>query len=280
MRPLVSVICLCFNHARFVAEALDSVIKQTYQPIELIVVDDASKDHSVSVICDWLKSHPDVRFIQMPSNLGNCKAFNAGLKLASGKYVIDLSGDDRLMPMRVQRGVDLMEERADVGVQFSDAELIDESGKHLGYHADRFPHDTIPQGKIFRDVLSRYFINSPTMMMRKSLLDELGGYDESLAYEDFDFWIRSSSRSEYAYIPEPLVQRRVLANSMGKQQYTGRSAQQRSTLVVCRKALGLCQEKDDFAALKQRLYFELRQALRHGNLALAWSYIILFREIP
>jgi len=280
MAPIVSVVCLCYNHAPFIREALESVLSQTYKPIELIIVDDASTDGSIDIIQQWIKSHDEVPFIANPTNLGNCKAFNRGLALANGKYIIDLSGDDRLAVERVRRGVMVMEERPEVGVQFSDAELIDEAGRHLGFHSDRFSHTSIPQGKIFRDILSRYFINSPTMMIRKSLLDELGGYDESLSYEDFDFWVRSSPKTDYIYIAEALVQRRVLRDSMGKQQYGRGSAQQQSTLTVCRKALGLCNSREDYQALRRRVNYELRQSLRFGNWYQAWSYYSLLRNIP
>lgn len=280
MPARVSVICLCYNHARFVREALQSVLDQTYAPIELIVVDDGSTDGSREVIAEFAAQHPQIIFLPSSANQGNCPAFNIGLRIATGEYVIDLAADDCLLPARVERGVALMEAHPECGVQFSDAIIIDAEGGTLGLHSDRFPHTTIPQGKIFRDILSRYFINSPTMMIRKSLLDALGGYDESLAYEDFDFWVRSSPRTHYLYIPEPLVQRRVLPTSMGKQQYGRKSAQQLSTFRVCEKALGLCSGAEDLAALKKRVYFELRKSVQVGAFGLAWDYMKLWRKIP
>lgn len=280
MPPRVSVICLCYNHARFVREALQSVLDQTYAYIELIVVDDGSTDGSREVIAEFVAQYPQIIFLPSAVNQGNCRAFNTGLRKATGEYVIDFAADDRLVPTRIERGVALMEAHLDCGVQFSDATIIDAEGKVLGFHSDRFPHVTIPQGKIFKDILSRYFINSPTMMIRKSVLDALDGYDESLAYEDFDFWVRSSPRTLYRYIPEPLVQRRVLPTSMGKQQYARRSAQQHSTFRVCEKALALCAYAEDFAALKKRVRFELRKSLQVGAILLAWDYIKLWRKIP
>jgi glycosyltransferase involved in cell wall biosynthesis len=277
MAPLVTVICISYNHAHYVREALDSVIAQSYQPIELFVVDDASTDGSQEVIRHWTAEHPNVRYFPLPVNGGNCKAFNTAFRHASGKYVIDLSADDVLLRSRVQRGVEFLEAHPDVGVQFSDAELIDAEGRRLGFHSDRFPHHTIPQGMIFREILSRYFINSPTQMIRKSLLDELGGYDESLAYEDFDFWVRSAPRARYGYIPEPLIRRRVIATSMGKEQHRRSSKQAYTTLAVCNKALRLCLAPEDFAALKKRVTYELRQALRRGDIPLAWKYVRLWR---
>ncbi|MBL7849905.1 MAG: glycosyltransferase [Cyclobacteriaceae bacterium] len=278
MPPLVSVICLSYNHARFVVEALDSVLTQSYQPVELLVVDDASTDGSAAVIREWLIRHPHGKFFPLAVNGGNCKAFNTAFRQASGKYVIDLSADDVLLPSRIERGVRLLESRPEVGVQFSDAELIDEKGRRLGYHSDRFPHHTIPQGMIFRDLLSRYFINSPTMMIRKSVLDELGGYDETLAYEDFDFWVRSALRTQYAYIPEALVRRRVISTSMGKQQHRRSSLQAWTTLRVCEKAFDLCQGSEDLSAWRKRIVYEGRLALGKGNLSLAWKYVQLWRR--
>lgn len=74
--PLVSVICLSYNHEAYVVEALDSVINQTYPNIELLIADDCSTDNSVSVIQDWLQNHPNVYFSANEKNLGNTKTFN------------------------------------------------------------------------------------------------------------------------------------------------------------------------------------------------------------
>jgi glycosyltransferase involved in cell wall biosynthesis len=276
MAPQVSVICISYNHGLFVREALDSVAGQTYAPVELLIVDNGSTDNTVSVIRDWMVFHPGARFFPQEKNRGICKAFNLALDKAQGKYIIDLSADDVLLPNRVERGVALLEQRPEVGVQFSDAELIDPKGNTLGLHSDRFPHAGIPQGKIFREILTRYFINSPTMMMRRSLLVDLGGYDERLAYEDFDFWVRSTPQTHYAYLPETLVRRRVLPGSMGKEQHRKGSTQSLSTLAVCRKAHALCTAAEDFRALRTRVSYELRQALRLGSLSLAFAYIRLW----
>lgn len=276
MTPRVSVICLCYNHDRFVAECLDSVKHQTYPAIELIIVDDASTDNSQGVIRQWMASNPGAVFLPLSSNLGNCRAFNTGLKSATGNYVIDLAADDVLLPERIARGVEFLESRPETGIQFSDAELIDEEGTRLGYHSDRFPHASIPQGWVFRDVISRYFISSPTMMMRRTLLDDLCGYDEALAYEDFDLWVRASRAVQFHYIPEALVKRRVVRDSMGQRQFAFRSDQSRSTLVVCEKAIGRCFVPDDFKALRRRIRYEGWRALLAADFSLARQYYQLY----
>src|SRR6478609_1618577 len=94
--PLISVICICYNHAAFVVEAMDSVRSQNYPYIQLIVCDDASTDTSKDVIKAYLKDL-DILFIDHAVNLGNCRTFNEALSFANGKYVIDLAADDKLV---------------------------------------------------------------------------------------------------------------------------------------------------------------------------------------
>src|SRR6185436_18882244 len=103
--PTVTVICLCYNHARFVEEAIESVLNQSYANIQLIVVDDASTDKSAEVIKQLINKHSSIEFLPLQTNLGNCKAFNQGLARAKGEYVIDLAADDVLLPTRIETGV-------------------------------------------------------------------------------------------------------------------------------------------------------------------------------
>ncbi len=278
--PLVSVVCLCYNHERFVEEALQSVRNQTYPNIQLIVVDDYSTDESVEVVKRVLSDFPGAEFMACLSNLGNCVAFNKGFEKARGDFIIDLSADDVLLPERIEKGVKIFQSVGpEVGVNFSDAEQIDETGKSLGFHSDLFSHDTIPEGDVYREVISRYFINSPTMMIRRAVFEKLGGYDESLAYEDFDFWVRSSRYFKYCYTAEPLVKRRIVTSSLGQKQYSKGSKQLGSTLKVCEKVYALNKTSEENDALKKRIRYEMRQALRLGEIRLAWEYWKLLRRI-
>jgi glycosyltransferase involved in cell wall biosynthesis len=271
--PLVTVVCLCYNHARYVEEALQSVFAQTYHRVQLIVVDDASTDQSVDVISRVLAGHPEVMFIPLAKNIGNCCAFNKGLKHAAGSFVIDFAADDVLLPHRIARGVEaFLHDDALVGVQFGDAELIDAAGKSLGRHSDRFPHRLVPQGEVYTEVIERYFINSPTMMIRKEVFDHLNGYDESLAYEDFDFWIRAARHFQFRYLPEVLVKNRKLSGSMSHRQFRPGNVQQQSTYRVCEKILQLNRSARERDALARRIRYEWMKSIQRGDIALAWKY--------
>ncbi|MEJ7643829.1 MAG: glycosyltransferase [Chryseolinea sp.] len=270
MRPLVSVICLSYNHEKFIREAVESVLRQTYRPIEIILADDASTDESPSIIKEMKSEYPSLEIILSPVNVGNCKAFNQAYALTKGSYLIDFSTDDVMAEDRVEKQVAFFErEGSDTGVIFTDARYIDHQGNELRTHFkhlfDRNIISEIPTGDVYRDVLATYFIASPTMMFRREVLDKLGGYDEQLAYEDFDFTIRSSRYYKYGFLNEKLTSIRKLQTSMSAKQYARGDRQLYSTYLVCRKAKQLNRNAKDDRALMIRVRYELRQAVLSGK---------------
>ena len=277
--PLVTVICLCYNQKRFVHEAVESVISQSYTPIQLIVVDDASTDGSQETISQLKTQYPQLNMVLLKENVGNCRAFNQGLLQAKGEYLIDLAADDVLLPNRIKIGVDALQQAGDdYGVHFCDAELIDETGAFVSFHSDKYPHHTIPQGDIYEQVIKRYFICPPTIMFRKSVMDALGGYDETLAYEDFDFWIRSSRQFKYVYSPEALVMKRMVKHSLGSTQKRFFNRHAESTYRVCKKILNLNRTNDESEALTRRIMYEIRLNMRLLNFRLGMKYLFLLLQ--
>lgn len=282
--PLVSIVCLCHNQASFVQEALESVWAQAYPEVELIVVDDGSKDGSVELIRKLLADRPEVAFLEIPESIGNCRAFNRGLKRCTGKYVIDLAADDVLLPQRVKVGVKALERAGEeFAVHFTDALYVDVKGKVLRGHYKRNGKgallEKVPQGWVYEQVVQRYFICTPSMMMRKAVLDALGGYDEILAYEDFDFWVRSARHWQYCFTDEILVKKRIVPGSWSARQYEKESRQLESTLAVCRKARNLNKTRAENEALAKRLRYEIRQAIHKGNWKLAGDLFNLKKEV-
>ncbi len=284
VNPCVSVICTSYNHTDFVEEALLSVIEQDYPNVELIVLDNGSVDGTAERIAAFIGRYPAVRYIRNPVNVGLNRAFNQGLTLANGRYVIDLSADDVLLPGRIARQVALFEKMGDsYAVVFSNAMYIDAQGQQTGVHyaldsdgKARFP---VPSGHVFQSVLASYFICTPTMMMRRNVLDELGGYDETLAYEDFDFWVRSSHLYQYAYLDEVLTLKRQLPDSLSARVVRPDNKLLASTLVVCRKAFDQCSTSDEHKALANRIRTFTRKAFYAEQFELALQFGKLLREI-
>ncbi|MEQ8242432.1 glycosyltransferase [Fulvivirga sp.] len=282
-QPLVSVIALCYNHERFVREAIESVFNQTYPNIELIVVDDASTDSSHNVIEQLTKEYPQIKYIPLEKNIGSCAAFNTGYKASQGDFIIDFATDDILLPTRIERGVSSLQSGGDdVGVNFSNAHIVNEGNvvlnKFYETNSEGKALQPPPEGDIYSMLVKRYFICPPTLFSKREVFDHLGGYDENLTYEDFDFLVRSSRKYKYCYTDEVLVHRRILPNSMSTKQYVYKSDQMYSTLDICKKIKKMNATSDEHKALRSRIYYEMRQCIRTGNLKLFFKYLkLLFK---
>jgi glycosyltransferase involved in cell wall biosynthesis len=281
--PLVTVICLAHNHERFVREAINSVLTQTYQNIQLIVVDESSSDGTPSIIHELVAQHTEVKFIPLSQNIGNCRAFNRALNFAQGEYIIDFAADDVLLPEKISNQLNFfLKLDPSYGVVFTDAEYVDENGKHIRNHCHHLFSKNlikkIPEGDVYAQVLSTYFVASPTMMVRKIVFDELKGYDENLSYEDFDFWVRSSRIFKYAYLDEVTTKIRLSKKSMSTGWYKRGDTQLHSTWLVCKKAMLLNRTEAEKVALVKRLEYEIRQSVFSENHEEAKLFYELLKE--
>ncbi len=282
--PLVSIVCLCYNQQRFVREAVMSVVTQSYKNIQLIVVDDASTDSSIKVINDLKNEFPSIETILIKENKGNCAAFNYAFTKAKGAFVIDFAADDVMMPDRIEKQIQhFLTLDPSFGVVFTDAEYINEYGEHLYDHFASLKRKrllpNIPQGDVYADLLQRYFVASPTMMVRTSVMIELNGYDEQLSYEDFDFWIRSSRIYKYSFLNEKLTKIRKSARSMSTMLYRQGDKQLLSTYLVCKKAMTLNRDDLERNGLRKRIEFEIRQAVFSQNYREANLFHGLLKEM-
>ncbi|AEI51767.1 glycosyltransferase family 2 protein [Runella slithyformis] len=287
MKPIVTVICTCYNHGPFVRESLLSVVRQTYSPIQLIVIDNASTDESRRVIQRFIDEYPEVVFLRNTHNMGLCKAFNQGLGEAAGKYVIDLAADDVMPPNRIEKQVQAFESLSkDYAVVFSNAAYIDPLGVKLGFHYALGPtghaHGRVPTGDVYKEILRRYFICTPTIMMRKSVLMKLGGYDENLSYEDFDFFIRSAHDYKYHFIDEVLMYKRVLNDSLAMQFYQVGNSMLRSSWEVCNKAYDLSRSQEEYDILANRIREFIKKCFvaEDPEQALAFRKLLNYIEDP
>ncbi|GAB3636312.1 hypothetical protein GCM10027422_19020 [Hymenobacter arcticus] len=269
MPPLVTIVALCHNHASFLRAALDSILAQDYPHLEVWLVDDASHDGSPAILREYAQAHPGWHLLLLPHNMGNCRAFNQAFFQSKGEFIIDFATDDQLLPQRISQQVALFKALpASYGVVYSNCELINEVGQSLGLHQrpdPRHPGQLHPRpatGWVFADVLARYFISAPTMLMRRATLLALGGYDEALSYEDFDFWVRASRDWQFHYQPEVTTRKHKHPRSKSAQVTIRHDPYLVSTIRICHKVLALCRDAPELAALRVRLRYELRHSLR------------------
>jgi glycosyltransferase involved in cell wall biosynthesis len=281
---LVTVICLCYNHADFVVEALESVLNQTHRNVELIIADDFSTDNSVEVIQNWLKIHSEIPFIINTENLGNTTTFNKCLKITKGAYIIDLAADDVLKPNCITIQLKGFEESAyeNLGIVYGNAELITENGIYI---ADYFPTDATgkcikqqPTGDIYINLLNgKTKLCSISALTKRAVFEQLNGYDENLAYEDYDLWIRTARTYSFDFVDEILIQKRMLDNSMFTYLTKKNNKRTRrfnySTYLILQKVFVLNRDKAEFTAMLTRIHTEMRIAFKTHDFRLLLLYI-------
>jgi glycosyltransferase involved in cell wall biosynthesis len=216
--PLVSVLVTTFNHSRFVVEALESVRVQTFRDFEVVITDDASTDGTADVIEAWLaRTGFPARYLRNPMNRGICANRNTALSLTSAPFVCSLAGDDAYEPDRLERQVAFfLEQPEHVAAIYSDMRLVDAEGHSFGIYPGR-GHTDVPDGKLFSRLIRREFqIPSPATMVRRNAVAAVGGYDESLSYEDMDMWLRLSHAYRFCYVPGAVCRYRVLPTSLSR----------------------------------------------------------------
>lgn len=221
--PLVTVICICHNQATWVINALNSVLNQTYSQVELLIVDTGSSDNSKELISHWVESETTkAKFKDIPvfflGKVGNCKGFNTAFAKAKGKYVIDLAADDILLPTRITEQVHFFESLpSNVGLIYGNATYIDTSNKVLytAYDKGGGFYGLQRDGFTWAWNMQRFFICPQSTMFRSKMVRALGGYNETLFYEDFDFYCRLMREWQVQYQPINLTHITVIATSHG-----------------------------------------------------------------
>lgn len=200
--PLVSVIVVNYNFSAYVIQTLESVRQQTYENIELIVIDDCSADNSPDLIRNWLSSYDKPsKLIVNEKNLGVCATANKAFHLATGKYISATAGDDLFHPQKVEKQVALLESSGDdFCAVYSNAYLINEYNEQKEVmFIERRNVKGYPSGYIYEDLLEDNFIPAMSALVKKSCFLSVGDFDESLSYEDYDMWLRLARKYKFLF---------------------------------------------------------------------------------
>lgn len=276
---LVSIICTCFNHEKHVIATLESVWSQSHNNIEIIIIDDASTDNSVALIDDWIKNKPTIQFLKNSFNLGITKSFNKAAKLATGEFLFDLATDDILYPDAIEKLVNKfnISSYKKLGLVYANLENINEEGAHISNYFKKSESDR-PTGTIFKNIIDTgKTICSPTALIAKKAFDFLNGYDENLAYEDLDFWIRLARKFEIDYVDAILVKKRIIENSLGKQFYCSKNSKKmnHSTYLILQKTIKICENKEELKTVMKRIHHEIILNYHTRNFILLLQLLIL-----
>jgi glycosyltransferase involved in cell wall biosynthesis len=206
MTPKVSVVIPAYNKAELTRRTVDSVLRQTYPNLEIIVVDDGSKDDTRQAML----SYGNKIIYLHKSNGGACSARNEGIRNASGEYIAFLDCDDLYLPDKIELCVRYLDHHPVVGFVHTSAYFIDGKDKVLSRysHPRSLRHDDATKRLILKN-----FICNSTVVARKECIDKAGYFDESIFVPaDWDMWLRMSETAEVGYIDSPLTMYRVTDN--------------------------------------------------------------------
>lgn len=209
--PLVTAIIPSYNHERYVEQAIKGIINQTYKNIQFIVVDDASKDNSASII-KKLADKYNFTFIQHSSNKGLSKTLSECLKISKGKYICFCASDDIYFRDKIQKQVEFMERHPEYSMCYGKVIKIDSFGNKISKKMKK-----TKSGFIFEDLIMDFFIPAVTVMARKEILDKVGLFDESLFIEDLDMILRIAYKYKIGYLDEYLAYYRIHETNSHKQ---------------------------------------------------------------
>lgn len=215
--PLVTIRTSCYNHEEYLDDYFNSIIGQTYNNIELILIDDASKDSSTHIIEEWMprlkKRFKQVTYIPRKTNIGLVPNVIDAMKIAKGKYIVGFASDDVMEPERIQLQVEFLENNFEYKMVYTDCYIIDEFGTIKLRRGSRV---SFKEGHIFNELFTHeFYIPAPTVMIYTEILNEIG-YEEKFKVEDWILWCQVSHKYKIAYLDKPLSQYRIHSNNMHK----------------------------------------------------------------
>jgi len=208
--PLISVVIPAYNAEKYVEEAIDSVLNQTFQDFEIIVVDDGSKDFTKEKVLNIADTR--IRYIHK-ENGGPSSARNTGIKSARGKYIALLDYDDIWMPQKLERQLAKFNLEPDLGLVYSWVQSINPDGSH------RFVAKPETEGWVYNDlIIDNFQHNGSVQLIRKECFEKAGYFDESLLnVQDWEMWLRLAKYYKFGVVREILVKYRVRPDSHSKQ---------------------------------------------------------------
>ncbi|MEW6608546.1 MAG: glycosyltransferase [bacterium] len=198
----ISIIIPTYNAENFLPQAINSVVEQTYQDIEIIVVDDGSTDNTKRIIEPFM----DKIYYIYKDNGGPASARNVGIKSSKGEYIAFLDADDIWLPQKLELQINLFQQCQEIDWIHTNLVLIDESGNVIGIRK----LTEILSGSIFKILFMENWVLTSSVMMKRECLKIIGNFDETLSVnQDYDLWLRLSHYYKCGYLEQPLVKYRI-----------------------------------------------------------------------
>lgn len=206
---MISVLMPVYNGEKYLSEAIESILNQSLADFEFIILDDASNDSSREIINSYLVQDERIRYYRFEQNRGAYVVLNDGLSCANGKYIAIMDSDDVSLPERFRLQFEYLEQNKDVGVLGAQMDVVDANGTFLEKYHTPVSHDQIAWALMY----GRTFAH-PSVMLRRSVIQELGGYDNSFRVaRDHELWSRMVWSTHFANLPHTLLRYRTHSSS-------------------------------------------------------------------
>ena len=214
MHTLVSIIMPAYNAEKYIAEAIDSVLQQSFSAWELIIIDDCSSDATKNIIVTYQNNDKRIKPIYLSKNGGRPSiAKNFGLKKAIGKYIAFLDSDDIWMPEKLAKQVEAMQQNSNCGLCYTGGFWIDKQGNQIKSFLPRYR-----SGNLLYKMLERYELNNQSVLITKqALMSTLGGFNEAIIIgEDYNLFMHIMNTYKTCSIQEHLIKYRIHSNAITK----------------------------------------------------------------
>lgn len=202
--PAVSVVMSVYNGEVLLAEAVDSILAQTFGDFEFVIIDDGSTDRTPEILSQYAKRDTRVRVFPQ-QNIGRAESLNRGTDIAAAPLIARMDADDVSFPYRFQRQLEFMNARPEVGLLGGAVDIVTPDGRKLGMH-----QPPVDDAALRAALLHYNPFRHPTLIMRKEAVVAAGGYRKALLdTDDYDLILRVAERTQMANLPQPILSYRV-----------------------------------------------------------------------
>ena len=201
--PKVSVIMAVYNREQYIRQAVESILEQTFQDFECLLVNDASTDKTAEVLDAFSQQNPRVKVLTNSQNLGPAKSRNKAIEVAKGEYLAIMDSDDVSLPTRLEKQVEFLDRNTEIGLLGSSWYAIDDAGQTLWFNQS------------YQGPQAVHFMCHGTTLLRKTCLEQIGYYRPFFQYaHDYDLYLRFSEKFTIDNLSQALYHLRIHENSI------------------------------------------------------------------
>lgn len=206
--PKVTVLMSVYNGERYLNEAVDSILSQTFTDFEFLIIDDASTDRTPEILRGY--DDPRIRIVTNEENLGLTKSLNKGLALARGEYIARMDADDISLPKRLEKEITFLDAHPNIALVGTSYQKIDHEGNSIGKYI-------LPTNVTYQDLLKDNFIIHGSVIVRCEVLELLSGYNEFFKKcQDYALWLQIAKICPLQNIDEILYKLRIHRDSVSE----------------------------------------------------------------